>query len=123
VVEAGGERINVEIAASAEARKRGFMRRAAPGKLEGMLFVFTDEAERRFWNHDVSFSVDIAFLDSSGRVVSTAKMEPLDDTIVSSRAPARFALEMRSGAFARLGISRDSFVKIPREIAEIEVEP
>ena len=96
------------------------MHRTPPGRLEGMLFVFEDEAERSFWNRNVTFSIDIAFLASDGRVVCVNRMKALDETSVLSGAPARYVLEMRAGAFNRLGVSAGTLVKLSPEIAEIK---
>jgi len=118
VVRAGEREITAEVARTEDERRMGYMRREAPGETEGMLFVFRDEAIRAFWNHDVRFSVDIAFLDSEGRVVSVATMPPMDNRTVRSRSPARFALEMKAGAFDRYGIALGSLIKIPAEVTE-----
>jgi len=120
IVTIGDARIVVEIADTPEKCKKGYMYRAPPGRLEGMLFVFEGEAERSFWNRNVTFSIDIAFLASNGRVVCVNRMKALDETSVFSGVPARYALEMRAGAFKRLGVSAGTFVKLFPEIAEIK---
>jgi len=115
--------ISVELAATAELRRKGYMRREKPGEREGMLFVFRDETLREFWNHDVFFPIDIAFLDARGQVVYLDTMAPMDDRSVGSRRPARYVLEMRAGAFKNCGITLGGFIKIPPSVAEMDVEP
>jgi uncharacterized membrane protein (UPF0127 family) len=84
-----------------------------------MLFVFPDEAPRRFWMKNTRVDLDIVFLDRAGRVVSTATMravaprgplepeEQYDDrlTLCASAGPARFAIEFCSGTLALLQLA------------------
>lgn len=69
-----------------------------------MLFVFPDEQERSFWMQNTYVPLDIAYIAKTGKIVSAKSMKPLDETGVSSDAPAMYVLEMQQGAFKRLGI-------------------
>jgi len=120
VVRVDSRAIAVEIAATDDERRKGYMRRDPPGESEGMLFVFPDEQVRSFWNHDVPFAIDIAFMDGEGRVVSVARMAPMDNRSTSSRRPAKYALEMRAGAFETCGLSLGSTVEIPGNLGLME---
>ncbi len=69
-----------------------------------MLFVFPEERVLDFWMRNTRIPLSIAFADASGRIVRIADMEPFSDAQVSSGAPARYALEVNAGWFARRGV-------------------
>ena len=98
-------RIDVEIADTAPARKRGLMGRMLPSDETGMLFVFPDSAPRSFWMRNTPGSLDILFADSQRRIISIArKTEPFSQVSIPSRGAARYALEVRGGFASRWGI-------------------
>ncbi len=81
------------------------MYRDAIGVDTGMLFVYPDAAERRFWMKNTRMPLAVAFLDAQGKVVALAEMNPLDTTTTPSEKPAMYALEMNTGWFAAHGIA------------------
>ncbi len=109
----------LELALTPEARERGLMGRADLPPERGMLFVFPDEAPRRFWMKHTRVDLDIVYLDGSGAVVSTATMhteppqgERETDTqyedrlpLYPSGGPARCAIEFRAGTLAALRLT------------------
>lgn len=80
---------------------------------EGMLFVFAAPEPLGFWMKNTYIPLDIAYLDAGGRILNVAAMKPLDETSVRSRGAAKYALEMKQGAFRRLGIRAGMRVEIP----------
>ena len=86
----------------------------------GMLFVFPDERVLEFWMRNTEIPLSIAFADASGRIVRIADMEPLSDAPVSSGAPARYALEVNRGWFARA--RRPERRRAPRDSRRCRVE-
>jgi uncharacterized membrane protein (UPF0127 family) len=86
------------------------------GDDQGMLFVFTDESVRGFWMHNTITPLDIAFARMDGTIVKIWQMPPLTLRTFSSIEPAMFALEMKQGAFARLGIKEGDRIDIPPEV-------
>lgn len=69
-----------------------------------MLFVFADEDVRSLWMSNTYVPLDVAFLDSSLRVVDIQQMEPETTDIHDSRAPAMYALEVPKGWLAAHGV-------------------
>ncbi len=73
----------------------------------GMLFVFDNEQPLSFWMKNTMIPLAIGFLDSKGVLVDVQEMEigkslmSLDVPSYQSRKPARFALEMNKGWFAK----------------------
>ncbi|MBN2563206.1 MAG: DUF192 domain-containing protein [Phycisphaerae bacterium] len=82
----------------------------------GMIFVFGNDQQRSFWMRNCVIPLDIAFIRSDGRIVKTYTMQPLNEVGYPSIEPARFALEVRGGQFARWGIVEGDHVEIPAEL-------
>ena len=100
-VEVAGERVNVEMADSAQEWERGLMFRESLAPGSGMLFVFPDEAVRSFWMKNTLIPLDIIFVDSGGIVVNITKnAQPcraiLCESYLSGR-PAKYVLEVNGG--------------------------
>jgi hypothetical protein len=81
---------------------------------EGMLFAYPNSAVRFFWMKDTRIPLDIAFLDANGVVVSTSAMQPFDVTNgTSSFQPAQYAIEVKQGTLARVGITTGMRLELP----------
>ena len=108
------QRVQVEIAANETDRARGMMFRETLSEDHGMLFVFPDERRRSFWMKNTPLPLSIAFARSDGAIVRIAEMDALTQRSTSSGFPARYALEMNRGWFARHGILEgDRIRRIP----------
>ncbi len=81
----------------------------------GMLFVFRNERIRGFWMQNTITPLDIAFARMDGTIVKIWQMPALSLQSFSSIEPAMFALEMKEGSFARLGIKEGDRLAIPAE--------
>jgi len=86
------------------------------GADRGMLFVFSDEEPRAFWMYNTIIALDIAFIRSDGVIVMTHTMAPLETRLYPSVEPAQFALEVRAGLFAELGINPGMRVEMPESL-------
>jgi hypothetical protein len=83
---------------------------------QGMLFIFNDESIRGFWMRNTVTPLDIAFARMDGTIVKIWQMPPQTLRTFSSIEPAMFALEMKQGTFARLGIKEGDRIDIPPEV-------
>lgn len=83
---------------------------------QGMLFVFDDERVRGFWMKNTITALDIAYARMDGTIVAIHTMPPLTLQSFSSFEPAMFALEMKSGTFAHLGVQEGDKLVIPDEV-------
>lgn len=102
---AGMHVIRAEVAAEPTSRARGLMFRERLGPNEGMLFVF-ERAERHcFWMRNTPLPLSIAFIDEAGTIINIENMQPRSDESHCPTRPARYALEMEQGWFAKRGIS------------------
>lgn len=82
----------------------------------GMLFVHPEVRQVGYWNQNVFFDLDVAYLDENGRVLNTVILKKQDPTSKPSKGIVKFVLEMRRGAFKRLGIRAGSRLGIPRNL-------
>jgi uncharacterized protein len=110
---AAGQSLSVEVARTETERERGLMGRRDLGPRDGMIFVFDRDDHLTFWMKDTPSALSIAFLSSAGKILEIADMEPFSEKVVRSRLSARFALEMRKGAFADLGIREGDTIGFP----------
>lgn len=106
-------RVMAEVARTGEQRTMGLMERHTLPDSAGMLFVYeTDQAPNAgFWMFRTRIPLDIAFADSSGRIVAIRTMAPCEARLAAG-CPGyepghsyRSALEVNAGFFARHGIT------------------
>ena len=103
-LEINGHKLTAEVAATEPARTTGLMHRRMLPENRGMLFVFAAAAPQSFWMKNTYVPLSIAFLDESGTIINIEDMKPLTTDPHSSTRPARYALEMNQGWFAKRGI-------------------
>ena len=106
----------VEVADTAEKRARGLSGRDEISPDSGMLFRFDGPTVRRFWMKDTRVPLSIAFLDGAGRVLAVRDMPPCRRDpcpLFGAGRPYRTALEVRRGAFERLGFGVGDRVRVP----------
>lgn len=113
----GPLRVRVWIADDAASRNEGLMNatRADLATLEGgtrrgMLFVFAADTSVSFWMRDTEVPLDLAYLDESGQILAVHALIPLDETLVPSPGPIRYALELRAG---ELSIGVGDVIDVP----------
>ena len=101
---AGMHVIKAELAVTSIQQATGMMWRTEMPGNEGMLFVNQDDQVRCFWMKNTLVPLTIAYLTADGTIINLADMQPRDEQTHCSARPARFALEMRQGWFAKRGI-------------------
>ena len=89
------------------------MGRTDLGPRDGMIFVFGKDDHLTFWMKDTPTALSIAFISAEGKILEIQDMEPFSLRIIRSRLAARYALEMRKGAFADLGIRVGDTISFP----------
>jgi hypothetical protein len=87
-------------------RDLGLGQRASLPANEGMLFVFDTPSEYAFWMKDMSFPIDMIWLDSDFRIVYIApNVSPATyPQTFSSTAPSLYVLETNAGYAQRNGL-------------------
>ena len=110
-------RWKVELALTEQARHHGLSGRDSVPEGTGMLFVFPQEQELSFYMKDCKVPIDIAFISADLYVVRTYAMlveaDPAHPVVLyNSDTPAKYALEVAGGTFARLGVKEGDKVEL-----------
>lgn len=100
----GDHRLQLEIAATPQARTEGLMFRRSMPADHGMLFVWERDDHQAMWMRNTYLPLSVAFIDSAFRIVNIADMEPHTTRLHHSHGPVRYALEVHQGWFERHGI-------------------
>jgi uncharacterized membrane protein (UPF0127 family) len=77
---------------------------------EVALFVFPHSERHAFWNKNVEFPLDLAFLDENGKVVDLKHLDAQSESSIRPDNPARFVVEASQGTFERLGVAMGDFL-------------
>lgn len=101
---AGMHRISAELARTPSERAIGLMHRKSMPQHAGMLFVFDQPEPLCFWMKNTLIPLSIAFLKDDGTILNIEEMKPLKLDSHCSASPARYALEMNAGWFAKRGL-------------------
>jgi uncharacterized protein len=122
-VQIKGVLFELELALTPEERAEGLMGREKIAKNGGMLFIFPAEPpypnDLGFWMKNCLMPIDLLFLDPTGRVVAVHEMEPPmpgtpDHELPTYRSgvPAQFAIELKGGRAAELGVTNGDVIEL-----------
>jgi len=99
----------VEIAKNNKERLRGLMYRQTLPKNKGMLFIFEEEDFYPFWMKNVSFPLDIIWLNTDKEAVFISKNTPPCKKepcqVIEPGEKARYVLEINAGMSDKMGLS------------------
>jgi uncharacterized membrane protein (UPF0127 family) len=104
----GGRTFSVEIATTDEEHALGLMFRDSMPADHGMIFIFPNEAPRRFWMKNTRIPLDIMYFDKDLRMVSLSADTPPCRVArcpsYPSAGPAKYVLELNAGTASSLGV-------------------
>jgi hypothetical protein len=100
----GPHQLTAEVAATDPSRSKGLMHRRMMPENRGMLFVFQSVALHGMWMMNTYLPLSVAFVDRDGTIINIADMEPHTQTTHGATRPAKYALEMNKGWFAKRGV-------------------
>ena len=103
--------LTAEVAANDNTRTIGLMHRRMLPENRGMLFVFPYSMPLSFWMMNTFIPLSIAYLDEGGVIINITDMKPQTTDPHPSSRPARYALEMNQGWFAKRGIKAGAKVE------------
>jgi uncharacterized membrane protein (UPF0127 family) len=120
----GGKHVvDVEIAATHDARTRGLMWRRELADGKGMLFIFRQEQPLSFWMKNTLIPLDLLYLDKDLKIAGVVEnAEPKTFTSRGIGTPTMFVLEVPGGWFAKKGLKVGSTVVV-EGAGEITAEP
>ena len=90
----------VELARTPQEQETGLMGRPGLPPDRGMLFIFPQPGEINFWMKDTPLALSIAFIDTSGKILSIQDMQPYSEELHSPGQKYIYALEVPKGYFA-----------------------
>jgi len=99
-----GHKLTAEVAQTNPVRMQGLMHRRMLPENRGMLFVFDNVGIHGMWMKNTYIPLSVAFLDERGVIINIADMEPHTTDGHSATSPAKYALEVNRGWFAKRGI-------------------
>ena len=105
--------IRAEIASTPGQQEKGLMWRKHLPKEAGMLFDFKTDMPLAFWMKNTYIPLQIAFINSSGKILQVESMTPLSTKRIYSRHACRYALEVNDGWFDSHGIKEGDFTTHP----------
>lgn len=119
----GVHRVEVEVAATPDARTRGLMWRTELAAGKGMLFLFPEEEMQSFWMRNTLISLDMIFINSRMKVAGIAeRAEPRTLTARSVGAPSQYVLEVPGGWSQSVGVTKGSAVEF-EGVSQIQIVP
>ena len=101
---AGTHKLIAEVANNDSQRSTGLMHRRMLPENRGMLFIFPDVALHSMWMMNTYVPLSVAFIDQEGTIINIEDMQPQTQSTHAAKKPARYALEMNLGWFAKRGI-------------------
>ena len=88
------------------------------GTERGMIFVFDRSVRDSFWMKNTIIPLDIAYIDTNGKIVTTYTMAPLDTRSGHYRpdSPYRYAIEINARRLSELGVEKGDVLEIPASV-------
>jgi uncharacterized protein len=103
--------IRAEVAGTEQDRLRGLMFRDKLSENSGMIFLYPRAEASAMWMKNTRIALSVAFIDSGGRILNIAEMEPYSEEAHASSGLASYALEMNRGWFRKQGIKAGDLVE------------
>ena len=103
--------VRAEIANTEQGRLRGLMFRDKLAENSGMIFLYTRPEASAMWMKNTRIALSVAFIDTNGRILNIAEMEPYSEEAHASSGAAAYALEMNRGWFRKQGIKAGDVVE------------
>ena len=101
-----GHVISVDVVSTPAEQEQGLSGRKSLEKNTGMFFVFSKPESIGFWMKDMNFSIDMVWLDSSGKVVTIKEHATPEGypEVFYPTIPAQYVIELPDRDTERLGI-------------------
>ncbi|MGC4115748.1 MAG: DUF192 domain-containing protein [Myxococcales bacterium] len=105
--------LDVEIASDDPSRARGLMFRRTMPEMAGMIFVFPEVAEHRFWMKNTLLSLDMLFIAADGTVIGIVeRAEPQTTTGRAVEGDSKYVLEVNGGWCQKHGVAAGDRIRL-----------
>ena len=89
----------IEVVSNSQERKLGLMYRENLPYDNAMFFIWEYKKKQCMWTRNTYIPLNVAYLDSSGKILEIYDMVPLSDESVCSKKRVRYALEVNLNWF------------------------
>ena len=89
----------IEVVSNSQERKLGLMYRKNLPNDNAMFFIWEYKKRQCMWMRNTYIPLNVAYLDSSGKILEIYDMVPLSDESVCSKKRVRYALEVNLNWF------------------------
>ena len=89
----------IEVVSNSQERKLGLMYRENLPYNNAMFFIWEYKKRQCMWMRNTYIPLNVAYLDSSGKILEIYDMVPLSDESVCSKKRVRYALEVNLNWF------------------------
>ena len=89
----------IEVVSNSQERKLGLMYRENLPYDNAMFFIWEYKKKQCMWMRNTHIPLNVAYLDSSGKILEIYDMVPLSDESVCSKKRVRYALEVNLNWF------------------------
>ena len=89
----------IEVVSNSQERKLGLMYRENLPSDNAMFFIWEYKKRQCMWMRNTYIPLNVAYLDSSGKILEIYDMVPLSDESVCSKKRVRYALEVNLNWF------------------------
>ena len=89
----------IEVVSNSQERKLGLMYRENLPYENAMFFIWEYKKRQCMWMRNTYIPLNVAYLDSSGKILEIYDMVPLSDESVCSKKRVRYALEVNLNWF------------------------
>ena len=107
------DQLRLEWADVYQEREKGLMRRSHLPENSGMMFVFEEPKTYCFWMKNTLIPLSVGFIDTQGRLVQIAHMQPRSLQHHCAKQPILYALEVNQGWFERNNVKVQTKVLQP----------
>jgi uncharacterized membrane protein (UPF0127 family) len=117
IIATGGKlhKFTVELAVDSDQRSQGLMNRRHMARDHGMLFDFGVTRQVMMWMKNTYLPLDMLFIAKDGKIETIRENAvPQSESIIDSRVPVAFVLELNGGTVNRLGIAPGDIVDSAR---------